>query len=214
MKLCLISDTHERHRELNIDPCDVLIHAGDFTNLGSQKAHYDFVNWFENQPAKYKCLIGGNHDLHLHSSPYTRDNFILDIDEFKKHGIVYLKDSWVDIHGIRIYGSPWTPKFGDWAFMKPRESIGYYWDMIPYNVDILITHGPAYGILDQPWGDQEHVGCKALLDTIMKVKPRYHVSGHVHGSYGEKQFNGVTFLNVSSCGENYKVQNKPVYIEV
>lgn len=214
MKITFLSDTHNLHNQVQIEPCDILIHAGDFTNMGYRKEHDSFVEWFEKQPAEYKILIGGNHDLHLNMSPYKKENTVFNTDEFKEHGIIYLEDELISIEGINIYGSPWTPKFGDWAFMMPRETIGYMWDMIPDDVDILVTHGPPYGILDQPWGDQEHVGCKSLLDKIMKVRPLYSVFGHIHSGYGAKLFNDIRFLNVSICGEDYKAQNKPVTIEV
>jgi len=207
MLVTFLSDTHGLHNQVQIEPCDILIHAGDFTNLGEKDVHNSFVEWFEEQPAKHRILIGGNHDLHL-------SNFPNNIHTFNDHGITYLEDEMTVVDGIKIYGSPWTPRFGDWAFMMSRETIGYMWDKIPDDVDILVTHGPAYGILDQPWGGYEHVGCKSLLDKIMQVRPKIHLSGHIHGSYGEKLFNGIQFYNVSVCGEDYKVQNKPVTIEV
>lgn len=222
MKIIFLSDTHNLHNQVQIEPCDILIHAGDFTNMGYRGEHDNFVEWFEKQPAKHRVLVGGNHDFHLHTIHTPNVKFIpaFDTDEFKKHGIIYLEDELVSINGINIYGSPWTPKFGDWAFMMPRETIGYMWDMIPDDVDILVTHGPPYGVLDQPWGDQEHVGCKSLLDKVKQIQPKYHFWGHIHGSYGSaystwnNSGKGTNFYNVSVVGEDYKVQNKPVTIEV
>ena len=54
-----------------------------------------------------------------------------------------------------------------------------FWDKIPENVDILITHGPPQG-----YGDRillgKHVGCPELMKRVAEVKPRYHFFGHIH----------------------------------
>jgi len=49
---------------------------------------------------------------------------------------------------------------------------------IPDDVDILITHVPPYGILDENSGSEEVLN--ALCNKNMKV----HIFGHAHGGYG------------------------------
>src|SRR6185369_10981605 len=114
---------------------DILIHAGDFTRRGKQDEVADFLQWYSTQPQKYKILIGGNHDFLLEKQP----------DVFKTmlpSNIIYLENDTVEIEGLRFWGSPITPYFFDWAFNRQRgDDIKKYWDMIPDNTDIIITHG-------------------------------------------------------------------------
>jgi hypothetical protein len=42
------------------------------------------------------------------------------------------------------------------------------WDKIPADTDVLITHGPPYGILDLTY-DDEKVGCEELMKVILKI---------------------------------------------
>jgi hypothetical protein len=134
-------------------------------------------------------------------------------EEFKEKGIIYLFDSEVIIDGVKFYGSPWQPEFYDWAFNLPRgEKLAEKWAKIPGNTDILITHGPAHGMLDwTPSG--QRVGCEDLFHRIMEVQPKIHVCGHIHCAYGQKNFNGVEFLNASVLNERYEYENKPIVVD-
>jgi len=107
----------------------------------------------------------------------------------------------------------WQPEFYDWAFNLPRgEKLAEKWAKIPGNTDILITHGPAHGMLDwTPSG--QRVGCEDLFHRIMEVQPKIHVCGHIHCAYGQKNFNGVEFLNASVLNERYEYENKPIKLE-
>jgi Icc-related predicted phosphoesterase len=117
------------------------------------------------------------------------------------------------IDGVKFYGSPWQPEFYDWAFNLPRgEKLAEKWAKIPGNTDILITHGPAHGMLDwTPSG--QRVGCEDLFHRIMEVQPKIHVCGHIHCAYGQKNFNGVEFLNASVLDERYDYANKPIVVD-
>jgi hypothetical protein len=155
---------------------------------------------------KHKIFIAGNHDFgfEMHT----------DIaEEFKEKGIIYLFDSEVVIDGVKFYGSPWQPEFYDWAFNLPRgEKLAEKWAKIPGNTDILITHGPAHGMLDWTMSGQL-VGCEDLFHRIMEVQPKIHVCGHIHCAYGQKTFNGVEFLNASVLDERYDYANKPIVVD-
>jgi hypothetical protein len=120
----------------------------------------------------------------------------------------------VDIDGLKIYGSPWQPEFFNWAFNLPRNGseLESKWNLIPEGLDILITHGPPWGVLDlAPRG--LNVGCELLSKRVMEVSPKIHVFGHIHSSYGQKNFNGVEFINASVLGEDYNPTNDPVKID-
>src|SRR6185369_17289230 len=175
--------------------------AGDYTYTGSSKAKHKFFGWFLSQPFKHKVLIAGNHDFDEPYSPVT-----LGSESY------YLCDSGLTIDGFRFWGSPWTPKFGDWEFMYARGTDR--WKTIPEGTDVLVTHGPPESILDKPFGINPSVGCKDLADRVFHIKPKVHVFGHIHGSYGVKDFNGTTFVNASSVNESYKIQNSPVVVDL
>jgi Icc-related predicted phosphoesterase len=124
-----------------------------------------------------------------------------------------LMDEMVTVGGLKIYGSPWQPRFFDWAFNVNRgEDIAKKWVPIPTDLDILITHGPAYGILDYTYTGQR-VGCEELYKKIMEVQPVIHVCGHIHYAFGYKEFNNTNFFNASSLGEDYQYHNKPIVVD-
>ncbi len=105
------------------------------------------------------------------------------------------------IDGVRFYGSPWQPWFYDWAFNLERgPEIRAKWDLIPEGIDVLITHGPPYGIGDLI-ARSDNAGCQDLLEVVEKIKPKVHVFGHIHEDYGITSNGVTTYINASSCGQ-------------
>lgn len=212
MKITFISDTHNKHNHLTskgmgniLGSGDVLVHAGDISSMGKSHEIKNFLDWFSNTDFKYKIFIAGNHDFGFELG-YEIDQ------DYKDKGVIYLQDSEVIIDGVKFYGSPWQPEFYDWAFNLPRgEKLAEKWSKIPGNTDILITHGPVYGLLDYaPMGG--HVGCEMLYQRVFEVKPKIHVCGHIHSGYGQKSIDGVEFLNASVLDERYEHANKPIVV--
>ncbi|MFN3380378.1 MAG: metallophosphatase domain-containing protein, partial [Runella zeae] len=162
MRIVCISDTHNLHNETKIPEGDIFIHAGDITAIGEKENIIDFNKWLGQLPHKYKIVIAGNHD-------FCFENERVEVEKILTNAI-YLHDSGVEIEGFSIWGSPISPvspKFGnDWAFNIDRgKKIRKYWELIPQNTDILITHCPPFGILDRnELGD--HEGCKDLSDLV------------------------------------------------
>ncbi|MBX7226852.1 MAG: metallophosphoesterase [Chitinophagales bacterium] len=206
MTITAISDTHGLHRRIrNIPMADILIHCGDVSNFGKEHQVLDFLNWFAKQPHTYKIFIAGNHDFFFEqdNEKYIQKNI--------PDNIIYLNDSGCEIESIKIYGSPITPEFYDWAFNRKRgKDIKKHWDKIPSDTDILITHGPPFGILDAN-KNQQKTGCEDLLNTVQKIKPKYHLFGHIHEAYGIQQTKETSFLNVSILNERYQITNLPHY---
>lgn len=210
MIITFISDTHNLHKHLTskafkniLGSGDILVHSGDLTGVGRESEVKDFLNWFSDTKYTHKIFIAGNHDwwfVKNHDIP----------NKYKDKGVHYLFDSSVEINGIKFWGSPWQPEFYDWAFNLPRgEKLAEKWNLIPNDTDILITHGPAFGILDwSPSG--QRVGCEDLFNKIMEIRPKIHVCGHIHCSYGQKNFNEIEFLNASTLNERYEYENKPI----
>ena len=117
MKLHIISDTHTKHRELNLPGGETLIHAGDFMSSGhSVREFEEFLQWMNGQDYTHKILIAGNHDRILEIEPELAKSIL---DGFPK--ITYLQDEGCTIDGINFYGSPWTPAFCGWAFQLHND---------------------------------------------------------------------------------------------
>jgi Icc-related predicted phosphoesterase len=190
MRLVLISDTHEDKPEL--PDGDVLIHCGDILGWGDQFEFIDFINWFKAQPHKHKIVIAGNHDILL-DDPATK---VWAKSLLEKAGITYLQNTHTEIEGKVFYGSPWTPKFGEWVFMLPRFLMHAVYYNVPDKVDVLITHGPPAGILDKTLYNG-NVGCEATLEVVLRLKPKVHAFGHIHEAKGIFHTPDTVFINAA-----------------
>ncbi|MEO1655000.1 MAG: metallophosphatase domain-containing protein, partial [Bacteroidota bacterium] len=189
MRIVCLSDTHGAHRNVAVPAGDLLIHAGDFCAYGSLGELEDFNNWLGELPHPQKVIIAGNHDICFGSSPLAAENLI--------KNAVYLNDSAYEWRGLKIWGSPVTPRFFDFAFNRDRGvDIQKHWDLIPKDTDILVTHGPPWGILDKTFkGDS--AGCEALKETLDRLNPQLHLFGHIHEAYGQLESGKTTFINAS-----------------
>jgi len=208
-RIVVISDTHNRHDEVKLPEGDILVHCGDATGRGKPNEVERFLDWFDAQPFSYKIFVAGNHDFLFENhamlareilSPYAGR-------------VLYLQDSSVMCYGIKFYGSPWQPEFGNWAFNLPRgPELEEKWQDIPTDTDFLITHGPPAKWLDRCPGG-EKVGCEDLRARVFSIKPKVHAFGHIHDAYGW-DYNATTiFLNASTCNESYAPVNKPIVID-
>ena len=205
-KIVCLSDTHNCNENITVPEGDVLIHSGDATIHGTVEEIVRFDRWFSALPHKHKIFVAGNHDLLFETQPERAQGLL-------SRNIIYLQDSSVSIEGINIYGSPWQPRFFDWAFNLNRGAeMAKKWKLIPAEVDILITHGPPFGILDQtPFGD--NAGCEELLKKVTQVRPKAHIFGHIHNGYGAGEKFGVKFFNACNCSEDYIPANPPLVFE-
>lgn len=206
LKVICISDTHEKHKQIKLPEGDILIHAGDFTWSGKSQPTLSFLDWLEAQPFKRKILVSGNHDFYFEHGK--------NVEQLKGRDIHYLINSEVIIdERFKIWGSPYTPEFMNWAFMATPREREVLWAKIPEGLDILVTHGPPFGILDRTI-DGENAGCPYLLKAIQTKKPKFHLFGHIHEGYGLRKIGGTTFVNASLCNENYDPINSPVVFEI
>lgn len=220
MKIVHISDTHGFHSQVDLIPCDLVIHTGDFSDQGHQVEVLDFFDWFNQYPSKYKVVIAGNHDISfdidLRGGKELPEYVYEALAKYECSTNFYLENSGCEIEGIKIWGSPVTPSFGKgWAFNKERgRKIRDVWNDIPGNIDILLTHSPAKGLLDE--FDGLSVGCEDLFNWIHYYSPQYHLCGHIHETHGLMSYlpnhtdgNGTIISNASICNEQYKPVNKP-----
>jgi Icc-related predicted phosphoesterase len=200
MKIDCISDLHGHQPEL--EGGDLLIVAGDLTARDEFIGYVSFYSWLARQSYDQIIIVPGNHDgmmSNFKSETDTGTNLSILIDGAQ----VY--------NDLKIYGSPWTPTFFNWHFMKDRgEDIKKMWDLIPDDTDILVTHGPPFGVLDYAHGDSQ--GCEELLKAVWRVKPKLHVFGHIHEGYGQTEIDGTIFVNASIMDGRYRPRNKPVTV--
>lgn len=212
---------------------DVLIHAGDCTNRGSQRDVEEFVNWYMNLKGfDTKIFIAGNHDwaFENHRYPHHKGDYewyyhLMNEENLSQSDVVYLEDSGFTIESsefsrpIKFWGSPWQPEFYNWAFNLPRlgDELKKYWSMIPEDTDVLVTHGPPHEARDfvSNWrqGDA-NVGCELLRFRVEQIKPLLHVFGHIHGAYGAAYIKDILYVNASICTERYVPSNKPIIVDL
>ncbi len=144
MRLVVLSDTHGLHDRIESLPeGDILVHAGDFMNSGYEVQEIlSFNRWLGEHPFKHRVVCGGNHDRYFEAAPEQVMALLTNAH--------YLENTGVSIDNVTFWGSPYTPEFLHWAFMYSRgTSTQRYWNLVPYNLDVLITHGPqAKLILD------------------------------------------------------------------
>lgn len=206
MKVLAISDLHGYMPEL--PKCDLLLLGGDYCptrNIEHERRFMvgPFATWLKSLDARYIVGIAGNHDFVLQYEPEVA----------RQLPWIYLQDGYVDLEGVKIYGTPWTPPFFDWAFMKPEKELKDVFSYIPDDLDILLTHGPAYRYLDKTY-DGVHAGSFELWNRIKIAKPDSHVCGHIHEARGITEEGPTRFYNVTHVNLKYEPKFGPVNIEL
>lgn len=86
---------------------------------------------------------------------------------------------------LRIFGSPYTPGRRGWAFQYwgNDEAEKIWGEEGMEGVDVLVTHGPGYGNVDET-EDGERAGCNVLARRVKETRPMLHVCGHIHAGRG------------------------------
>lgn len=220
MRCWLIADTHNHHSELQIpDGLDVIIHCGDESSrrneLRNEPEARAFFEWYSAIKVAVKIFVPGNHSTAVAQSLVTPEQYPY---------VRFLIHEQTDIEGLVVFGTPYTPHFSDWAYMREREELDIVWQSIPDNVDILITHGPPKGVMDvtrdRDTCDPIHVGSNSLTRHVkQRIKPIVHSFGHIHDETGIRNFgviqeSGVTFINCSCCNLRSKLVNHGVVVEI
>lgn len=192
-----ISDTHGFHDRFpaeRFNGIDIVIHSGDCSNqynpYFNETEVRNFIDWYKNVPVKHKIFVAGNHDTSIERRMVTPADFSV-------AGITYLENCSTILEGLKFYGSPHTPTFGQWAFMKSRDKMHRVWEAVPQDTDVLIVHGPPKGIRDLSFnrnGELEMCGdlsltkrCRALKDSLRLV-----TFGHIHNMKGVDFNQGVS----------------------
>lgn len=208
MHVVVTSDFHG-HLPADVPPCDLLLIAGDCLD-GDRD---ELERWFTRQPAEAIVGVAGNHD------------FIAEEDEQIVRGLpwTYLRNEATVVHGVPVWGSPMSLRFMDWAFMARDDELAAIWATIPDDTEIVIVHGPAFGILDRT-SDGRHVGSVTLRERLDELpRLRLLATGHVHEAYGETAFvrsaaadaaDWIRCVNGSFLDASYQLTNPPIEIDL
>ncbi len=188
MVILQISDTHNKHSQLiDMPAADVIVHCGDFTDMGTEDEVLDFLNWFIRLPYQYKIFVTGNHDLCLWDAD--------DIEDLPDN-VFFLQDRGCEIGGVKFFGL---------AYNHPET-------LIPSDTSVVITHEPPIMILDK--SADTHWGNAPLRNRIFEVSPYYHLFGHAHEGFGITKQNGIVFSNAALLNDKMQLIRKPRLLDI
>lgn len=169
--------------------------------------------WLSRHAPRAVVMVWGNHDYcgHLFNSPLEQHNLLPPLHSLWADVDASVLDPMTDWHteiinGLTIWGSPWSNKFCDWAYMKSERELAEMYDYIPDGTDIIISHGPPYGYGDLTY-DGRHVGSPSLLRAIDRVKPKVVITGHIHEAFGKYRHMTTDIYNVSIVNSRYQHVN-------
>lgn len=220
MKFWFISDTHNRHEELIVPPgIETVIHCGDESESGNEWLNEPearaFFEWYSHLNIPNKIFTPGNHSTAIERGLVRPEQY---------PEITFLIHEQTVIDGRVVFGSPYTPKYFEWAYMRAREDLDVVWQSIPSDVDILVTHGPPKGIMDVTRDHETrqpiHVGSKSLMRHVtQRIKPSIHGFGHIHDeprirNFGVAQHSPTTFINCSCCNQTGQLVNHGVVLNI
>lgn len=151
------------------------------------------------------AVIAGNHDWVCARKPRLARRVL-------SHA-TYLCDTRATIAGYQFYGSPWQPRFFDWAFNLDPPQLRQVEARVPANVDVLITHTPPQGIFDRT-ARGDDAGCAELAAALPRIRPRLHLFGHIHEAYGQSIIGPTTYANASCCTLDYRPTNPALVFEL
>ena len=240
MKEIKIASTSDIHGNLDfkVPVVDILTISGDICPVHGSHNPTSQLHWVNNKfipwcyelinskNVNYIVFIAGNHDFVFQVMARGKN------EAFNVQwpvGVHYLYQQHTEIEGVKFYGTPWTPTFGNWAFMQSEDVLNNYFASIPNDLDILLSHGPAHGlndtIMQRPewsFGSDPHVGSKSLREHIKRAKCKWLLSGHIHSAshyvekcfFGEKDTDYINCVNVSLVDETYTPTYSPFVFSI
>ncbi len=225
---------------------DLLIITGDLTARNTLQEYLEFNKWLKVQDYRQKIVIAGNHDGLIQTGIEVKidDEYSANIKPILANDTIYLEDSGttfseydrlepsIGVHvnndillrkDLKIWGTPHSLWFDGinpecTAFSGHEEELSKYYEKIPENIDILISHTPFFCMLDQN-KDGYACGSRSLRNIIDRVKPKFFICSHIHEQGGHqimyKHLGKDTWcINCSIMNEYYKPVNKPMRITI
>lgn len=226
MRIICLADLHGFLPD--IPDGDVAIIAGDICPASDHSFWFQqqwldgsFRNWAKNLPVKHVVFCAGNHDLYFDGKSVKAPDHLCFMPDWPKN-VHYLQDSSIVIDGVKIYGSPWSLDYCDWAFMGDEYKLYDKVRSIPDDVNIWLSHSPANGIMDfNKWGNC-HIGACAIRDKALSLPNlKLFVFGHLHqknpsgnGPDGDLVKNGIRFVNATIVNEAYEMVYPPIIVDL
>jgi Icc-related predicted phosphoesterase len=185
----------------------LFIHCGDCSMVSrSMSAILDFNAWLGSLPYTHRVFVPGNHESFLEEDPSKRS--------LLSNATVLINESAEEVAGLKLWGSPVVPLSGTAFGMTSAADRRRLYSTIPDDTDILITHGPPFGILDIAPCSRYHGGCPELLEAVQRVQPMLHVFGHIHGAYGTEELDGTLFVNSALLSQYGDIEQKPLVFRI
>ena len=230
MKILATSDIHGNLDNLDLSGIDIAFFAGDIAPLNGRGQWHvynqlkwintKFKTWCERWPSTEIVFIPGNHDFF----PLIKERFG---DALRGHSLSInlaanthmLVDSMIEIKNLKIYGTPWVPVIShSWAFEAENDILKNKFDIIPEDLDILLTHTPPrfnYIDVSLEYGiNSDKFGSHALAEAIFAKHPRMCFCGHIHsGDHKMNTLGNTRVWNVSRVNESYNIAYDPVVVE-
>lgn len=211
MKILAFSDCHGDLPE--IDKCDYVLIAGDICPAINHSIAYQthwiekvFIKWVNEIDCKNVILIPGNHDFIFTYRTCFKD-------ETNNKLVILINESYnliKDDNVIKIYGTPYCKKFGNWAFMKNNDELEEIYKSIPENLDILITHDAPnlnnQGMITEGRFAFTNAGNTPLGKEVQIKKPKLVLNGHIHSSPKYNSYDNIIMRNVSIKDEYYQIK--------
>eukprot|EP00051_Salpingoeca_urceolata_P019658 m.289751 g.289751 ORF g.289751 m.289751 type:complete len:354 (+) comp19461_c1_seq17:152-1213(+) len=238
VRVVCVSDTHNQHDGVEVPHGDILLHAGDLTRHGTAEELKAVDAWLATLPHPHKIVVAGNHDMGLDPELPSLDvagRRAVTLPPTSLSNCTYVNNGLVECCGLRIFCSPQSllklpSRTTARAFAKPPADMDAHWKHVPDGVDVLVTHGPPLGILDQAlsgslFGTGGQAGCRALRTAVARARPRMHVFGHIHEAYGYQfeahQGSGLRdpgsatlFVNAASCNLLGRPKHPPIVVDI
>lgn len=207
-RIALLSDTHNTHWAIDFPKVDLLIHCGDFTNLGTKEEFRDFDDWIaylkQQKLIKEAFVVYGNHELLAKKNRTEADQILKSVDYKVEHGCA-------SPFGIKIWGCSYIPDCPGWAFNMEEYQLYYIYNQIPVNFDIVVCHTPPQGILDKFLGFQK--GSRSLAEVLPTKQPKIFACGHIHSGRGLKHKNKTLHINCSSV-DSFYMPLPPIILDI
>lgn len=202
-----ISDTHNASPggAFQLPKGDVLIHAGDLTNQGSYSELQKTIKWLDEADFEKKIIVAGNHDITLDADFYRQYGLYFHNQEpqdpakcqrlIESSSVLWLKheSAVINLNSpsgprtiFKVFGSPFSPAKGNWAFGYGLEEARQIWDRIPLDSDITVTHTPPKYHCDEA-NNRRSEGCEALREALWRIRPRLAICGHIHEGRGAER---------------------------
>lgn len=203
MRIVHASDLHSKPQRL--PKADLYVMSGDFLpnyfypqangyRVTPEKERILQPEWIRNQGSWRKYLANrdaivilcrGNHDFCQLGDlwggsvyEFTEDPTL--VHEIEVNGIV------LRVGGVRGINRI----IGEWSDELPPADLSDRMLRLPTDIDILVTHSPPGGVLDQCLPGGENLGCSGLTTYLTRMayaeqcRLKLHCFGHLHEAYG------------------------------